>query len=228
MIEKIIYIALLCLLVILTVSAWDRGVAYVYHYQAEATYKQWLLHGEKPELPEWQELEHKLLSAIRLDAGNATYDNDLGRLYDFRALKMEDNPAIRAQFYGKAMNSFRQAIAPRPAWPHAWANLLLTKARLIEMGRGELDAEFYNAFDRALALGPYEQTVQPIILKVGFFFWDRLPDSYHPKLLQLSVDAFKMHAPWLKILLLRFEKLETVCQLLPKSDRESVFCSMPG
>jgi len=225
--EQGLYVTLLAVLIILGISAWKQGLAYVYHYQAETTYQQWVQQGAKPELPAWQALEDKLSSAIALEASNATYINDLGRLYAFRALKMEADPAIRVQLYGKAMVFFRQAIALRPAWPHAWANLLLTRARLIDMGHGELDAEFYHALDRALVLGYNETTVQPIMLKVGFFYWDRLPDAYHAKLLQLSVDAFGMHTPWLKRLLTRFEKLEMICQRLPESDKKAVFCRVP-
>ena len=64
---------------------------------------------------------------------------------------------------------FRQALRQRPTSPFLWANLALTKLYL-----NEIDGELLAALRHADELGPWEPTVQQIILFVGLAVWPDL------------------------------------------------------
>jgi tetratricopeptide (TPR) repeat protein len=224
LITKPACIFLLLLLAVLIFKAWNHGVAYVYQYQTISRYRQWSRDDYHPSLQEWERLEAKMLSAVSLEPGEASYENELGLLYRLRADQLEGEASEKLRFRQKALARFKKAIHLRPAWALVWANIVETKALL-----GELDGEFYFAFDRALALGPNESSVKPTMIETGLAYLDQLRQPYRLKIIQYSVEAAQAgrRKPWLRKLLLRINRLEMICRQLPESKANAWFCRLP-
>ena len=67
-----------------------------------------------------------------------------------------------------ALASLRQQVQGNPAWPYAWANLLLAKFQL-----RAFDEEFLHAWERCRALGRREIEVNHALALVGMAEWSR-------------------------------------------------------
>jgi len=114
-----------------------------------------------PTVKQWQVQEKRMKNAIALMPGNAAFLNTLGRLYEFRAFRME---AVHDQLSNglNALSLFRQATHASPAWVYPWINLALTKARLNQM-----DAEFGEATLNVIQLGPWEADTMALSVELG-------------------------------------------------------------
>lgn len=70
----------------------------------------------------------------------------------------------------RALAVFREAVAARPAWPHAWVGLAQAKREL-----GEPDAEFLAALRNALTYGHGRWEIQRDVARIGLLEWENLP-----------------------------------------------------
>ena len=196
--------------------AWKSALAYVYHFQASKTVQGWERYVDLPPLDDIKQVEKKLLRAIELDGGNATYHNELGRVYHY-AMNSFGASAERTTYYNKAFASFRSATVLRPSWPHPWANLLLLKAI-----KGEHDSEFNTLLEMVLKFGPYEKSTESILLHVGLAYWETMPDSYRSWFYQnpkrfLSKENRELFAS--------YQKRHLICDTLDDAKRYGWFCN---
>jgi hypothetical protein len=93
----------------------------------------------------------------------------------------------RRELLESAMAFYRKALIVRPLWPYSWANLLAVKDKL-----GQVDAEFYQAIQRAAETGPWEKGVQMQVLQSGLRHWDRLPVAEQDLVSAMVVNALKV------------------------------------
>jgi len=160
------------LLLALSVAAAAFGVASIYRGEALAVIEKWDWPEDEPVPPAWawEQVHRYLWLANRLAPLDAQILAELGELYELRVseapLKVHDSGADRE----RALGYYRQALALRPAWPYAWADI----ARL-KLSQQHLDAEFAFAMRRALELGPWQAVLQASIASAGLTVWDQLP-----------------------------------------------------
>ena len=72
----------------------------------------------------------------------------------------------------RAMDAWRAAAKQRPAWPYVWAQLADAKA-----SAGAFDAEFRDAYRRALRFGPFEPRVLRALFRISLFYDARMGDA---------------------------------------------------
>lgn len=123
----------------------------------------------------WQKTVDQLSSAQVRSPGNAQLLDDLGFLFA-KAAQALGHPAINSPTYvqqhallSQAIVSYRAAANLRPTFPYTWAYLALAKQL-----HGELDAEYWLAFDKGLQLGGSEAGVQSTLAFMAFSQWDTL------------------------------------------------------
>lgn len=126
-----------------------------------------------PEL--WLATRDSLNRAVAITPDNAHLFDDLGFLQASRAQGMGDpKPNSPAWVYKQALLaqcivSYRAASRLRPTFPYSWVYLALAKHK-----KGEQDAEYWVAFDKALRYGRNEAGVQPALAEMAFADWTAL------------------------------------------------------
>ena len=145
-------------------AAGMRGLADAEYYPARRAMTQWSAAKRPPSAVALDAAQASLERAAALAPSNPLYVEELGRLYEMRALPLP-LPASRP-LLEQSRAQFRRAAALRPGSPYAWSNLALVKYRL-----GEMDFEFYGALDRAARFGPWEPAVQLALADIGLASW---------------------------------------------------------
>ncbi len=153
--------------------------------------------------------------AVALDPDSPVYLTALGNVEDWvvNEAQRQGKPVDKvAQQEG--LEAYRKAIALRPAWPYAWAEFAMAKARA-----SEIDQEFYNALERATTLGPWEQTVMDTVAQLGLWYGDFLPGE-----VRVAVDGnlarYAEQYPWQALALgRRLGRVEVVCALVLEPEK---------
>jgi polysaccharide biosynthesis protein VpsP len=150
-----------------------RGLADMAYYPARRAMTQWTLDKRVPSATEWDSTQAYLERAAALAPSNPLYVEELGRLFEQRAVQAYPrDPAARAlpgearALLERSRAQFRRAASMRPGSPYAWSSLALVKFRL-----GEMDFEFYGALERAARFGPWEPAVQLALADIGLAGW---------------------------------------------------------
>jgi hypothetical protein len=130
--------------------------------------------GQKsmPPAAEWGRLRNELVSALTNPPDNAQLLDDIAFLYAFRAQSMQDVPELdelRQSLLAESVVYYRAATKLRPMFPYDWAHLALSKHYV-----GEVDAELWAAFDKALAYGRNEPAIERMLAEIAFARWASL------------------------------------------------------
>lgn len=169
-------VLLVILLLALAVVATAFGMADIYRREAVMLIDAvWTADREGATDWRWEQAQRYLWLANRLAPFDAQVLGDLGQLYELRG-RQASGPEARAAL-DRALDDYRQALALRPAWPDAWANVALLKVT-----REDIDAEFALAVQRALDLGPWQLRVQASIAGAGLAVWDQLPATLQTRI----------------------------------------------
>jgi len=157
-------------------AAGVRGLADADYYPARRAMAQWDASKRVPSAAEWDAARAALERAAALAPSNPLYVEELGRLFEQRAVQAYPRDPVARALPGEARAllvrsraQFRRAASMRPGSPYAWSSLALVKFRL-----GEMDLEFYGALDRAARFGPWEPAVQLALADIGLAGWRRL------------------------------------------------------
>jgi hypothetical protein len=182
------------LLVFAGLSLWYGGRAAV--ADADALHARWVVSewrdGSGPTFtPElWLQTRDDLRHALQITPGNAQLYDDLGFLHATRAKGMgtpEQGSAAHTyqlQLLDEAIVSYRAATTLRPTFPYSWAYLALAKHL-----KGELDAEFWRAFDKAMQYGHSEAGVQPTLAQIAFARWNTVGPQRQQSTIQMVNTA---------------------------------------
>lgn len=122
------------------------------------------------------------LDFLRPDLANARANIQLLRIQEAPVWEPEAKTARE-----QAAQRLRATLAARPTWPHTWADLAAVKFRL-----AQLDAEFFQALERAAALGPWEPAVQATVVDLGLAAWILLPESTR-EIVQATLERGLQH-----------------------------------
>lgn len=138
----------------------------------------------------WLDARDDLVAALQSAPDNAQLLNDLGFLYAARAQGLgtpaagSADLALQQSLLTEAIASYRAAATLRPTFPYSWAYLALAKHL-----RGERDAEFWLAFDKALHYGHSEAGVKPALAQVAFANWPALSAERQSRVTKLVATA---------------------------------------
>jgi hypothetical protein len=131
--------------------------------------------GSKVTDERWQRTLSELQEALETTPGNAQLHDDVAYLYASRSESMGmlplDTPEYQQQqdLMDQAIRHYRTACALRPTFPYTWVNLALAKH-----SRGNHDAEFLAAYDRAMHYGHTEADLHKVLAQLTYSQWSRL------------------------------------------------------
>ena len=109
---------------------------------------------------------------------------------------------------------YRLAILVRPAWPYAWADFTMAKARA-----RQIDDEFFAALERATTLGPWERRVMDTVTQLGLWYEPWLPEDV-ARAVQWNVVRYAKAFPRQAMATARAQqKVDKVCPLLDRPER---------
>ena len=103
-----------------------------------------------------------------------------------------------------ALGFYRQALALRPAWPQAWADVAQLK-----ITQEHIDAEFAFAAQRALILGPRESRIQAGIAGGSLSVWDQLPAELQADIEHTIQRGLSNGSRFMQLVARRFDLLRT-------------------
>jgi len=160
---KIIPALMLCsVLAVLGLQAWHSADGYAIQHRAHMKIEAWYAGPGLPTDAQWKLQLQQMQRATGLMPADPSFHLTMGRLYEFRAFRMEQGSIGRTLNALKAMRQFRMASVASPAWVYPWMDLALTKARI-----GQLDTEFMQAYLRAVQLGPWETNTMSVLVELG-------------------------------------------------------------
>ncbi|MCP3667422.1 MAG: hypothetical protein GY696_33830 [Gammaproteobacteria bacterium] len=155
-------LALMALLLVTMFFAAARGASGVGRFLIQQHMDSWTKNKQLPDRGDWDQVAGFFDWAYVFTPDNPGLLQLGGRLYEWRG-EMAQTPENRALALDQALSLYEQSIALRPVWPHAWMDYAGTKLRL-----QQFDEHFQNAFQQAMALGPWEPAVQLGIARIGF------------------------------------------------------------
>ena len=215
-------IAIPCLLY-LTYIAGSWGLADVYARPSITVLEKWRSGSKTLNGDDWDKLRADLSYALKHDPDNPD-------IHEYLALAIEGRYAYIAPKNKEAMPSrreaythYKKAIALRPPGPFAWVNLALVKYRL-----GETDDEFYHALHKADELGPWEPSVQRVIVDIGLHYWNSLSRSERTFILNMIDKSLhhssRKHSIDVLDLTKRYGALELTCLIHEDIDYVAQYC----
>jgi len=174
---SLLFVALLSFL---AYQSWSYGEAYAIQHRVQLQLDDWYAGVIKPDRAQWLEQKKNIDRAIAYMPNNASFHNTLALLHEFRAFRMEGKGLRRLLQIIKAKMQFRIAIKASPAWVYPWMNLARIKSQI-----GQYDDEYVQAYERAIALGPWERDTMPVLIALGLNAYSSLNKAQ-----QLRVDNY--------------------------------------
>jgi len=206
------------MLVIALVCAAKWGIASAGHTFSMWHFTSWQKSNQTPDVRMWKWVHEAMYWSVQLDPDNAEYRNDMGRLYEFTAIKMSEHDSQVKPLLEISLSFFRDAVRRRPSWARAWANLTLTKHRL-----GNIDAEFMFALDRSIKLGPAVPAVQQIIAETGIANWRKLSVPMRKEVLKnIHGGLGSLRKNQIVSIMDHYNMRIYFCRILPLSDQKKV------
>lgn len=150
---------------------------------------QWERQGGFTKQQDWQQAVDKMRLAYRFNNTSADYAADLGRLYEWQALRQPQWTQHAHEYRALAIDHFRQAVTRRPSWGFAWVHLAVSKVL-----NQELDDEAFSALEKAMVFGPWESGTQKKSIWLGIMIWDQLDQDLQNKVMATLERAVKIQA----------------------------------
>lgn len=165
-------------LVLLLPSAWLMVQGFLFisaalqDYQTQQWFDYWQEQTKKHPDYQIKEADYQLVmqgakAALARQPLQADYLRHAAAAADWYVLRGERGSPSYAGAREEALAYFRQLTQLQPFWPENWFNLAVVKAR-----QQQLDAEFNQAFIRALELGPWEKRLQKRAAELSFLLYD--------------------------------------------------------
>ena len=197
------------------------GIASVLVYKVEE--KLTKSYGQKSN--DWETIRFSLSEALTLDPDNPDYLHKSGLAYENEFIYYPLGDASAENYRRKAYHYYTQSLNMRPVWPHHWIDLALVKYRL-----NELDDEFYQALEQAIALGPWEPWVQRTAADIGMHHWNKLP-AHIQSLVKKTVRNGVRHRDSARLMLelvKRYDMFELVCDIELSDELTKKYCARRG
>ena len=220
--RRIIFPLAILLFIFALFFAGKWGVASVGHSFAMWHIDDWWKSGDVPDVRTWKWVHESMRWSLKLDPGNAEYNNDMGRLYEYTAIRMVEHDSQIQPLLEISLSFFQQATRLRPAWATAWANLALLKHRV-----GSIDVEFERALGRAIQLGGALPSVQRIVAEAGVAHWRYLSVAMRRQVLgNIHTGLGSLQRRAIVSTIAYYRMSAYFCRVLPAADRQYV-CKKP-
>jgi len=178
----------------------------------------WYASKVLPTIKQWREQEQSLKDAVALMPANASMFNSMGRLYEFRAFRMESSTIGRDLYALKAIMQFRLARDASPAWVYPWMNMALIKARI-----GQIDVEYKHAYMSAIQSGPWERNVMPVLIELGLHAYALMGEQKQLQTLNYIDKVIAGEGGAIRSMLSSRGTIDAVCEQLLKLQRSESF-----
>ena len=201
-------VALLALtLVYALILAARNGLADVYAEPAKNFLQDKRDSGDTLTEAEWQVINANLQRALKLQPDNPVTLTELGRLH---RIQLEVDTLERAEIerHGAlALDYYERAARLRPTWPWGWSSMALVRYELFE----DSSDAYHQALIRAARFGPWEGSIQRLIVDLGLDTWEHLsPGARHTVL--VTVDrALKRQPDGLNAIVDAKDSWQTLC-----------------
>jgi tetratricopeptide (TPR) repeat protein len=115
---------------------------------------------------QWEQTRAALQASIDITPEDPALQERLGDLHGVAGQRDWADVSLRKLHFGRAAAHYKAAIALRPGEPQTWAMLAAAYQAM-----GAEPALVHDTWARALALGPFEGHVQPILMQVALADW---------------------------------------------------------
>lgn len=166
--------------------------------------------AKAPGIVAWGKARDAVAHALTITPDDPQLHEHMAYLYASRAQQARAwVPELADTLMAEALLSYQQAVALRPMDGALWANIAqahhaLQPIHASASARGNASAtanaptgpkaaELWQAFDKAMAYGQREPSVQATLANVGFARWAELPEARR-NALQAMVDQAASHA----------------------------------
>jgi len=187
-------------------AATVRGVADIRYADARELLTRSAVDRRLPDAGELSIAQASLREAMKLEPSNPLFVEQLARVHEMKAIRLERSDPQRREELRQALEQFRAAARMRPASPYVWAAIATVKYRLDEM-----DFEFYGALQRAERYGRWEPAIQLELADVGLAGWLLLPAQAKILTLDAVARAMPKQGKEVKRLAQSHGTLERVC-----------------
>jgi len=206
------------LLSFLAYQSWIYGEAYAIQHRVQLQLDGWYAGSVVPSRAQWSTQKKAIEQAIVYMPDNASFHNTLALLYEFRAFRMERKGLRRVLQIIKAKMQFRIAIKASPAWVYPWMNMARIKSQV-----GQYDDEYVKAYERAIALGPWERDTMPVLIALGLHAYSSLNKSQQQRVDDYIDRVAKGEGRYIDSLLERKKTKDRVCRSLQALNRTFAF-----
>lgn len=158
-------------------------------------------------------VERALTHAVELDPGNPARHDILAQWYLVKLLDTETDTPEQGNVIERGIQEARLAIAHRPAWPMAWARLLIWKA-----AANKADAELELALERVTTLGPWELYLHFTVVESALPFWNDLPPGGRQRVLEAAVHGLRSRPESMLTLVRSFGRMADLCASIPPAN----------
>ena len=115
---------------------------------------------------DWDDALATLTAAQTITPDNPGLQEAIGDLHMVAGRRVWADMPLRLRHFGLAAAQYRAALNLRPADPQTWASLAAAY-----QGAGDTGSKLHQAWAKALALGPNEGHVQPMLLETALATW---------------------------------------------------------
>lgn len=180
--------------VLLGLVAWAlwpaaRGSALAMEHLARV--RAWQAPGAQPPAMEtWFWTRLGLARALEATPQDADLHEAMAYLYMSAAFRPGQAPMVQRAYLEQSVKHLDQAVQARPMAPLAWANRALALHTLASDEARHTDlAPMWEGFDRALAYGQRDGSVQAVIGSVAFGRWEQLDAGRRNAVLTMFMHA---------------------------------------
>lgn len=167
------WLPLLCISAVLPVSGWIFTQAQQIFRSdlasvAERTQvARWLTtERDPPSVEQWTDARAAIQSSLDITPGDPALHEAMGDLYSVAGRRDWNNATLRFEYFSKAAAHYESAIGLRPTAPGPWVALATARQAM-----GSPKAAVHSSWSKAIALGPYEEHLQPMFLQVVLADW---------------------------------------------------------
>jgi hypothetical protein len=169
--KKISFSVMIVVLAALILSSIPSMLANIYAHQFDRQENRWKKSLKSVDVDNWNKAYSSLSTAIKMDPYNPDYLEMMGRLYSWKYWINSSNDIDLKSLglSGEALQRVSQSLVQRPYWSYGWSQKAYLKFLM-----GEVDSEFWQAYENALASGRWEKEVFYNLMNAGAGAWSSL------------------------------------------------------
>lgn len=220
LISKLVMFIFIPISLSLIYVAGSWGLADVYYRPALNEIRNWIFGKSEINDERWDKLKLSLSKAQQLDPTNPYIYENLGIALEARFSKMEPGDLDARVYREQALEHYRTSAFLRPTWPYAWNSIMTVKFRL-----GEIDHEFFTAFNNAERLGRWEPDIQRMLVDIGLINWLQFPASERKYLLDIVSRSLEKQPIKTLEIVNKNGLLDVICLLNKDKEDVNKYCN---